>query len=238
MDQQLVWPKLLRTAEFACNNAVNATTGVSPFQALYGYSPDFRLRIEGDAPQEEVPATQARVEKLEELRQQIKEHWRTASEAQAKHYNKRHKPIAFKRGDLVALSTKNLRIKGSRKLSPRFIGPFRVLDMIGKQAYRLSLPNQYSRIHNVFHVSLLEPWHQRQERTNPEAMPMPDLEDDEEWEIEEVKDEQKFHGQPHLLVKWKGWPSEYNQWVAEDDMQNAQRAITSYRKQKRTRTSS
>ena len=42
---------------------------------------------------------------------------------------------------------------------------------------------------------------------------MPELEDDEEWEVEEeIKGEQKFDGDPHFLVKWKGWPSEYNQW--------------------------
>jgi hypothetical protein len=48
--------------------------------------------------------------------------------------------MKFEKGDLVGLSTKNLRLKGSKKLAPRFIGPFRVLQAIGKQAYRLSLP--------------------------------------------------------------------------------------------------
>jgi len=57
------------------------------------------------------------------------------------------------------LTTKNLKIKAlSPKLTPRFVGPFRVLDAVGSQAYRLALPNGY-RIHNVFYVSLLEPYH-------------------------------------------------------------------------------
>jgi hypothetical protein len=131
---------LLKSAEFACNNAINATTGVSPFQALLGYSPDFRQRFEGETPHGEVPAASARVKKLEALRQRLQEHWRKANESIAKHYNKDHIPMHFKKGDLVGLSTKNLRIKGSRKLAPRFISPFRVLQTIGEQAYRLSLP--------------------------------------------------------------------------------------------------
>ncbi|GJT67556.1 putative reverse transcriptase domain-containing protein, partial [Tanacetum coccineum] len=44
-------------------------------------------------------------------------------------------------------------IKG--KLNPRFIGPFEILDKVGKVSYRLALPPQLSHVHNVFHVSLL-----------------------------------------------------------------------------------
>nr|GFA76945.1 hypothetical protein [Tanacetum cinerariifolium] len=45
-------------------------------------------------------------------------------------------------------------IKG--KLSPRFIGPFEILDRVGEVSYRLALPPQLSHVHNVFHVSLLK----------------------------------------------------------------------------------
>jgi hypothetical protein len=39
---------------------------------------------------------------------------------------------------------------------------------------------------------------------------MPDLKDEEEWEIEEVKDKKEIKGEIHYLIKWEGWPTEYN----------------------------
>ena len=41
------------------------------------------------------------------------------------------------------------------KLSPRYIGPFEIVERIGPVAYRLDLPEELSRVHNVFHISVL-----------------------------------------------------------------------------------
>ena len=197
----------------------NTITGFSPIEALLGYQPDFRIDLEGELSQEGemVPAAKDRVEKLHVLRRQLQDHWANAIKAQRRNYDKRHMPKLFKRGDLVGLSTKNLRFKAAeRKLAPRFIGPFRVLEKIGLQAYRLALPDKYARLHNVFPVQLLEPWHARAGEGDP--MPMPDLEDDDEWEVAEVKAKETYQGNTYYLVKWAGWPVEYNQWVPEEDM--------------------
>ena len=48
-----------------------------------------------------------------------------------------------------------MRFGKSGKLSPRFIGPFEILERIGEVAYRLALPPQFSRVNGVFHVSML-----------------------------------------------------------------------------------
>ena len=56
------------------------------------------------------------------------------------------------------LSAKNLKQKRpNRKLSHKFIGPFKMLNAIGAQAYRLALSSNY-RIHNIFYIILLEPY--------------------------------------------------------------------------------
>ena len=48
-----------------------------------------------------------------------------------------------------------MRFRHSGKLSPRFIGPFEILDRVGAVAYRLALPPRLANVHNVFHVSML-----------------------------------------------------------------------------------
>ena len=77
---------------------------------------------------------------------------------QAKYYDKKRKDVHFQAGDLVLLSTRNIRLKGTpAKLQKRFVGPFQITEVIGQQAYRLALPEDW-KIHPVFHVSLLKDW--------------------------------------------------------------------------------
>ena len=52
-------------------------------------------------------------------------------------------------------------------------------------------------------------------------MPMPNLEDDDKWKIEEVKDKAIIKGTTYYLVKRDEWPMEYNQWIPKEDMGNA-----------------
>jgi len=67
--------------------------------------------------------------------------------------------VTYKLGDLVMLSTKNMRHGGPgvKKLRPMYMGPFGVDYMVDKVAVKPHLPQDWSRIHNVFHVSLTKP---------------------------------------------------------------------------------
>ena len=60
--------------------------------------------------------------------------------------------IAFLR---VKLQKSSIKFGKGVKLSPRFMGPFEIMEKKGPVAYRLALPNYLRRMHNVFHVSVL-----------------------------------------------------------------------------------
>ena len=78
------------------------------------------------------------------------------------------------------LSAKNLnQHRPSKKLSHKAIGPFRISELVGKQAYRLNLPTTY-RIHPVFHVSLLEPYQRGRNSDIPKYPPSELVGDKEE----------------------------------------------------------
>ena len=48
-----------------------------------------------------------------------------------------------------------MRFGNKGKLSPRYIGPYEIIEKVGPLAYKLALPPELARIHNVFHVSML-----------------------------------------------------------------------------------
>ena len=57
---------------------------------------------------------------------------------------------------MVLLNARNLYLPGCHKLSPRWVGLFPILSWIGATTYKLDLKGKYSRLHPVFHVSLLK----------------------------------------------------------------------------------
>nr|OQO05599.1 hypothetical protein B0A51_18108 [Rachicladosporium sp. CCFEE 5018] len=200
-----------------------------PFELLYSWHPDIRDPIRDESREERVPAAAERARSMRSAHAALAERWRVAQESQKMYQNKRQKPMTFKVGDKVLLSTKNLRLQGERKkLSAKYVGPFRIRDAVGPQAYRLALPTSYI-IHDVFHVSLLEPWRQR--AGEQPAEPMPLAEHDDEWEVEAIQGSKKWKGKQWYLVQWKGWPEEYTSWEPKEHCVGAEQLIGAWEAQ-------
>ena len=127
------WEILLPTVELAINSLPNASTSFTPFFLNYGYEPVTPIQLlRGD----EVATT----ESVEVFVQRLSLDWKLARtnldrsvRLQAKYYDANHRDVGFKVDDLVLLSTRNLKMKGTpSKLQRRFVGPFRVTETIGE----------------------------------------------------------------------------------------------------------
>ena len=89
----------------------------------------------------------------------IRERLKVATDRQKSYADMRRKDIRYEIGEKVFLKVspwkKVMRFGKKGELSPRFIGPYEVIKKVGPLAYRLALPQELEKIHNVFHVSML-----------------------------------------------------------------------------------
>jgi hypothetical protein len=218
------WDDHLPVIEAAYNNAVNASTGFTPFFLNYGFHPRMPGDISAPLATCSTPAAASFLQQLHEDLETARTNLAEAQHSQKRAADRRRRVQEFKIGDRVLLSTTNLdlRLPGqSRKLLAKWVGPFCVSQVVSPVAYKLELPPEYSRMHPVFHASLLRPFRDGLQEFPSRTVvdrPLPEInaEGQEEFEVEKILDKTRrvFQGRmvPHYLIKWKGYPDSDNSW--------------------------
>jgi Chromo (CHRromatin Organisation MOdifier) domain len=209
---------LLTLAEFSYNNAYQSTIKCSPFYANYGYN--LRFTIDLWFPQSAIsaPAAAELANKLKTLYEDLIETVTLVQNDQAHYYDAKHKRIEFQKGDHVWLSSTNVHTKClNKKLDWKRLGPFTIIEKIGLQAYRLELPKSM-KIHPVFHVSLLELY--RPGRAQEQPPPPVVVNDEPEYEVEDILDSKLVRRRLFYLVKWKGYSDIDNYWEPAANLKN------------------
>jgi hypothetical protein len=131
------------------------------------------------------------------------------------YYDKKHRDLQFSVHDWVWLRLLNrpvasLGITGRGKLGPRFYGPFKIIERVGGVAYKLELPIG-AKLHSVFHVSLLKPYHGTTP-TGPGVLP-PTRHGRAIPQPAEVIKGRLARGVHELLVHWTGQAAADATWV-------------------------
>ena len=151
------WDEHLSLIEFAYNNSYHSSIHMAPHEALYGRR--CRTPLCWDQVVDSSVVSTDIVEEANEKIRVIRQRLQTAQSRQKSYADRRRRELEFEVGDLVYLKVSPLKgvqrfgLRG--KLSPRFIGPFEIVERIGPVAYRLRLPESLAQVHDVFHVSTL-----------------------------------------------------------------------------------
>ncbi|KAJ9520826.1 hypothetical protein QJQ45_014026 [Haematococcus lacustris] len=199
---QLVQAEYLPLVEFAINNAWQESVRSTPFYLNYGYHP--RLAELLDLPQK-VPQAHDFVKGMKKAVEQARQCLARAQKRMKSYQDNKRREVLYLPGDMVLLSTQNMRGKanqpGVRKLKPRYVGPFSVQYMVGKAAVKLWLPDEWSRLHNVFHWLDGEPQYTVEKVVG--------------HRLEPSKGKRKGKSKKRrleFLVKWQGHGDEHNTW--------------------------
>lgn len=174
-SQHTNWETLLPSAQFAHNNSYLKSIGTTPFHLMYGYHP--RTPVTVNLPSK-VKTAKTMADEMAKSVRKAKLLLSAAQHRMKSSYDKKHSHKTFNRGDLVMLSTKNLKFHGFTKFLPKFVGPFKVIRTFGTNAYELAIPTGW-RIHNVFNIALLKAYKPRDGLVDLSHSPqIPELLDD------------------------------------------------------------
>ena len=197
---------------------------MAPYEALYGRK--CRTPLCWTKLSEKKVIGPDLIQEIEEKVKTIRERLKVSTDRQKSYTDMKRKDIRYEVGEKVFLKVspwkKVMRFGKKGKLSPRFIGPYEVTEKVGPVAYRLALPLDLEKIHNVFHVSML-----RRYRSDPSHVAYaetillrPDLTYEEEPVEILAREVQELRNKKISLVKvlWRNHKTEEAIWESEETM--------------------
>jgi hypothetical protein len=206
--QQDDWDHLLPFAKFAYNNALNASTGVTPFYVNKRYHPAVTIH-----PEKDVASSYAKdfAVNLQELHSYLQDH---IKEAQIRYKEtadrKRNPTLSYNIGEKTFILAKYIKTtRPTPKFSETYLGPYEIIAKPSSHAYTFRLPQHLHAIHPVFHVSQIEP-----HTPNPfpkwiDSPPPPIvLEDRDEYELKAIlnsKLDRWYRVKLRYYVEWEGY---------------------------------
>src|SRR5215469_13377488 len=116
----------------------------------------------------------------------------------------------------------------SKKLDHKQLGPFPIIEKVSSHAFRLGLTPAMSKLHNVFHVSLLELINKSSIPNHQQDPPPPvEIAGEDEYEVDRIVNSERRCGRVLYLVQWKGYEDrpDFQTWETPDNVANASYAV-------------
>jgi hypothetical protein len=178
----MMWEECLPHVEFAYNRAEHSTTKVSPFQVVYGFNPRGPIDLLPLPTMERVHTNaKERADFILKLHASTKENIEKMTEKYRLVGSQGRKEVKIEPGDLVWLHLRNDRFPDLRKfkLMPRDAGPYKILEKIIDNAYKLDLPPEFG-ISPTFNISDLKPYLGEEDELESRMTPLQEGEDDKD----------------------------------------------------------
>jgi len=118
----------------------------------------------------------------------------------------------------------------TEKLTERFVGPYKVKEIISSNAVKLELPS-IVKIHLVVNVSRIQQYIGQVEGQKKEQPAPVIIEREEEWEVERILNKRKVREKDKYLVRWKGFTAELDTWEGRENLENTKEAIKEFEKE-------
>ena len=229
------WVKLLPKIQFSINSTPSKATGLSPYyiekgrHAVTNLDRDNILR-RGDSTDPDIDEFVAGIHNIE---QEVRERMELTRNWQERGADKRRRNMSasLRPGSYAYLSTKGITMpvdkdRKSTKLRQLYYGPYKILKQLSPVSFQLQLPAA-SRIHDVFHCSLLKPAHDSQ-ALGVRGTQLPVATDSGEYEVEKILTRRGEANHIQYLIKWKGFPMEDCSWEPESNLQNSKRILAAF----------
>jgi len=180
------------------------------------------------------------IEKMKEIQEEAKAALGKAQADMKKYADKKRSDVEeYKVGDLVMLSTKDLKYqmvgRRTEKLTERFVGPYKIKEIVSSNAVKLELPSTV-RIHPVVNISRIRQYIGQVEGQRKEQLAPVIIEEEEEWEVKRILNKRKVRRRDKYLVRWKGFTAESDTWEGRENLKNAKEAIEEFEKEYRQDT--
>ena len=219
------WDRHLPLMEFAYTNSYQSSIEMAPYEALYGRKCRIPLCWDevGERKLLGLEIVQVTTDNVKVIRDRLK----IAQDPKKRYANNRSRDLEFQVGDQVFMRISPrkgvLRFRKKGKLSPRYMGPYEIMERIGEIVYQLRLPPELARIYDVFHVSMFrkymaDPSHVL--RDQPIELKEDLTYEERPFQIVDRKD-QVLRNKVIPLVKvlWMNHDREEATWEHEDQMQ-------------------
>ncbi|KAG7667409.1 hypothetical protein KSW81_001140 [Nannochloris sp. 'desiccata'] len=219
------WDEHLVALEFAYNNSVNRATGFSPFFMLYGQNPNTPASLLRATVS--LSAVDDFLARITETLTQSRTNLAKNQEQMQNQVNKRRRFVRYEVGERVLVDASRLYQAPRGKLTHKWVGPFKVAEVLNDNAYVLHLPPRLKNTSSTFNVTHLKRY-QETDREFPRPPPIGYESGQPLYEFEKILAHRGPKNNRYYLVKWKGWPVDENLYEPASNLSGVQADVDAY----------